>query len=176
MKLKAIHLLNRMERIERDLDEIRTLRSTLQEDREYSSRLRESLQEETLRLKQLQNTLLSQVVHNPPEDLVREISGSAKTAPAPRRGAVATAAPGREPEIILPSGGAKQRSSASIETPPPAAAEKAPEKPRRPIPVKASANSAEASTHSGAPKTTAKAAPAKTKDADEDFPFTFDQG
>ena len=67
MKIKVIHLLRRLERIERDLEELEQLDKSLQDGREYTSRLRDSLVEESLRLKQLKQRILSQVIKNPPD-------------------------------------------------------------------------------------------------------------
>ncbi|MCR9144454.1 MAG: hypothetical protein NXI24_19605 [bacterium] len=115
MKLRAIHLLNRMERIERDLSEISTLRSTLQDDREYTSRLRTSLQDETVRMRELQAKILTQVIQNPPEALAR-IAAADSAAPRPVAVARPALAPEgdaenmlRPPEIIIPAGGGKSK-------------------------------------------------------------------
>jgi hypothetical protein len=102
--LKVIHLLTRLEKIERDLSEIANLQNSLQENRDYAQRLQESLQEEQLRLRELQNRIHSQVVKNPPAELAAALIGApAESAAAPR-----VVAPGRpaaflEPEVILPT-------------------------------------------------------------------------
>ena len=62
MKLKVIHLLRRLERIERDLEELDGMLSSLPMDREYSLRLRDSLIEESSRLKEFKQKILLQRV------------------------------------------------------------------------------------------------------------------
>lgn len=69
MKLKVIHLIRRLERIERDLEELQNLENSLSPDREYASRLYDSMQEEEIRLSNMKNRILSQVVKNPPQNL-----------------------------------------------------------------------------------------------------------
>ncbi|GIX41763.1 MAG: hypothetical protein KatS3mg129_1496 [Leptospiraceae bacterium] len=75
MNLKVIHLIRKIERIERDMEEIQTLLNTLQMDREYSKKLKDSLIEEYHRLKKLRSTILKQIVHIPPnfEDFINEL-------------------------------------------------------------------------------------------------------
>ena len=62
LKLKVIHLLRRLERIERDLEELDGMLSGLPMDREYSLRLRDSLIEESSRLKDFKQKILTQRV------------------------------------------------------------------------------------------------------------------
>lgn len=62
LKLKVIHLLRRLERIERDLEELDGMLSGLPMDREYSIRLRDSLIEESSRLKDFKQKILTQRV------------------------------------------------------------------------------------------------------------------
>lgn len=62
LKLKVIHLLRRLERIERDLEELDDMLSRLPMDREYSLRLRDSLIEESARLKEFKQKILTQRV------------------------------------------------------------------------------------------------------------------
>lgn len=66
MNLRVIHLLRKVERIDRDIEELDALLSTLQMDREYSARLRDSLIEESFRLRQLKQRIHSQVIRIPP--------------------------------------------------------------------------------------------------------------
>lgn len=105
-----------MERIERDLSEISTLRSTLQDDREYTTRLRTSLQDETVRLRELQTKILTQVIHNPPESLLPIAAAQSRPRLPDNKQANSSAsdttanATGnnnqRAPEIIVPGSGA----------------------------------------------------------------------
>lgn len=67
MNIKVIHLIRKLERIERDIEEIKNLISTLQMDREYSAKLKDSLIEEYHRLKNLKKEIFKQVVFIPPE-------------------------------------------------------------------------------------------------------------
>lgn len=66
MNLKVIHLIRKIERIDRDMEEIENFLNTLQMDREYSYKLRDSLIEEFHRLKKLKKDILKQVVYIPP--------------------------------------------------------------------------------------------------------------
>jgi hypothetical protein len=66
MKLKAAHLLRRLERIHRDLEELDDLQKSIREDREYAGRLRNSLVDESIRLNTLRERVLTQVIR-PPE-------------------------------------------------------------------------------------------------------------
>ncbi len=95
MKLKVIHLIRRLERIERDLEELGNLQNTIHEDREYAGRLRDSLVEETLRLKKLRNRLYSQIIKNPPVEALQE-------RPFTEAAAVADGDRASSPEIVLP--------------------------------------------------------------------------
>jgi hypothetical protein len=165
-----------MERIERDLSEIQTLRSTLQDDREYSSRLRHSLQDETVRMRELQSRILSQVILNPPTaltGLVRKRDGQAPATESANIAFVdpdeAPVVPGRAPEIILPANRGNRTADASHATPVktrpgPAASE-----------ATAGAAASDATTGAGGrtPKTGRQDATASK--SDEDFDFTFIQ-
>jgi hypothetical protein len=97
VKLKAIHLLRRLERIDRDLEELQQLQNSIQEDRAYARTLKESLSEEFSRLRQFKSRILTQIITNPPPELSGEES-------APLRTPVST--PGtheiRRPEISIP--------------------------------------------------------------------------
>jgi len=75
INLKVIHLIRKIERIDRDMEEIQTLLNTLQMDREYSKKIKDSLIEEYHRLKQLKSMILKQVIHIPPnfENFVEEV-------------------------------------------------------------------------------------------------------
>lgn len=64
LKLKVIHLIRRLERIERDLEELDQLQTSLHMDREYSRKLKESLLEESVRLKDLRDSILSQRIQD----------------------------------------------------------------------------------------------------------------
>lgn len=103
MALKVIHLLTRLEKIERDLSEIANLQNSLQENRDYAMRLQESLQEEQLRLRELQNRIYSQVVKNPPPELELALVGAPAGIPAARAPAPGPVAAFLEPEVILPT-------------------------------------------------------------------------
>ncbi|MBL8019770.1 MAG: hypothetical protein JNM27_08910 [Leptospirales bacterium] len=65
MKLRAVHLIRHVERVERDLEELRRLEQSLKEDRGYAVRLRDSLIDETMRLEQIKSRIMSQVVKAP---------------------------------------------------------------------------------------------------------------
>ena len=147
-----------MERIERDLNEISGLRATLQDDREYTARLRTSLQDETIRLRELQTKILAQVIHSPPEKLIplagsRPTRAAAEISPATR--GVSDDSVGevlRPPEIIVPatSGAATNRAPAANR----------PAKPKR----AATGEAAKPGANSG-----------NAPDGDESFNFTFIQ-
>lgn len=91
MKLRAIHLIRHLERIERDLEELRKLDSTLKEDRAYAVRLKGSVQDEILRLEQVQHRLLQQVVRAPEEAPRDAVQAQLEAVSQPR------------PEIIIPN-------------------------------------------------------------------------
>lgn len=65
MSLRVVHLLRKTERIDRDLEELDSLLNSLQMDREYSSRLKDSLIDESFRLRQLKQKINSQVIRIP---------------------------------------------------------------------------------------------------------------
>lgn len=65
MSLRVVHLLRKTERIDRDLEELDSLLNSLQMDREYSGRLRDSLVDESFRLRQLKQKINSQVIRIP---------------------------------------------------------------------------------------------------------------
>lgn len=98
MKLRAIHIIRHLERIERDLEELRKLDSTLKGDRPYAARLKGSVQDETIRLEQIKERLLQQVVRAPDETAA---APEVRLPPPERR-------PG--PEIILPDKSQPQKS------------------------------------------------------------------
>ena len=96
MKLRAVHLLRRLDTIDRDLQELETLQERIRNDRIYADRLRSSLAEEAVRLRNLKARILSQVIRNPPAGL--QTQGGL--------GPVVTETdtpPGNKPEIILPT-------------------------------------------------------------------------
>lgn len=159
MALKVIHLLTRLEKIERDLSEIANLQNSLQENRDYAQRLQESLQEEQLRLRELQNRIHSQVVKNPPPELALALAGTlAENSVSVRAAAPGPVAAFLEPEVILPT----ERPVASARKTPPAAA--------APEPV--SGGAAPATTATTPPSGSALTAPSAD---DEDFSFRFIQ-
>lgn len=94
MKLRAVHLLRKLETIERDLLELDTLQDRIRDDRIYADRLRSSLTDEAMRLKGLRTRILSQVIRNPPEMLLNppSVSSLEELVPEGIRG----------PEIIIP--------------------------------------------------------------------------
>ena len=65
MKLRVVHLIRKLDKIDRDLEELGGLRNRIQEDREYAGRLSESVAEETTRLKRLRSKILAQVIRPP---------------------------------------------------------------------------------------------------------------
>ncbi|MBW7858591.1 MAG: hypothetical protein H3C43_09955 [Leptonema sp. (in: Bacteria)] len=65
MNLRVAHLLRKTERIDRDLEELDSLLNSLQMDREYSIRLRDSLIDESFRLRQLKQKINGQVIRIP---------------------------------------------------------------------------------------------------------------
>jgi hypothetical protein len=154
-----------MERIERDLSEISNLRSTLQNDREYTSRLQGSLQDETVRLRELQAKILTQVIQNPPESLERVAAATAparlktqagRTAPSRSMATEEASSDQRAPEIIIPAGKAGGVSPAPRET--------------KPAPARSAKNK-----RGNAAEATDAANPDDDKAADESFNFTFVQ-
>lgn len=160
MALKVIHLLTRLEKIERDLSEIANLQNSLQENRDYAQRLQESLQEEQLRLRELQNRIHSQVVKNPPPELALALAGTPAESSAPVR----SAAPGPvaaflEPEVILPT----ERPAQPVRKPPTA------------TPVAAEAASGAPATNAPTSTPPSDANPTATGAGDEDFSFRFIQ-
>ena len=78
MELKAIHLIRRLERIDRDLEELNNLQMGIREDREYAPRIIDPLMDESIRLKKLKSKILSLIIKNPPENLT---SGPVKSTP-----------------------------------------------------------------------------------------------
>jgi hypothetical protein len=86
VQLKVIHLIRRLDRIRRDIEELERLQSGIREDREYATRIIDPLIEETQRLKKLRNRILSQIIKSPPESLQGGILPES----------------GKKPEVILP--------------------------------------------------------------------------
>lgn len=111
MKIKVIHLLRRVERIDRDLEELDRLRATIQEDRDYADRVRDSLTEEARRLGDLRERILTQVVKDPPVLEEGSSVASAVLPVAPVAAPAGAEAAGPQPEIIVPRKGRPQRSS-----------------------------------------------------------------
>ncbi|MBE7437782.1 MAG: hypothetical protein HS115_04935 [Spirochaetales bacterium] len=70
MVVKAVHLLKSLEQVERDLNELTSLKMTIQSDRKYADRLQTSLKEEEMRLEGLRKKLLSQVVKGSPAPIL----------------------------------------------------------------------------------------------------------
>ena len=91
MQFKAIHLLLRLQKIERDLAELSELQNAVQSDRVYARAVRSSLEEEARHLQRLKKDILAQVVKNPPEFLRQTLVGKKK------------------PELLLPT--SKQKKS-----------------------------------------------------------------
>ena len=114
MKLRAIHLIRHLERIERDLDELRKLDSTLKEDRGYAARLKGSVQDEMVRLEQIQTRLMQQVVRAPEEARRDPVQVQLEAVSQPR------------PEIIIP--GKIQGPARGVRTDKPVKVRKEPEK------------------------------------------------
>lgn len=79
VNLKVVHLLHKLEMIERDLAEITAMQESLKDDRGYAARLRDSLGDEALRLKELQSRIRSQVIRNPPRELQTITPGASQT-------------------------------------------------------------------------------------------------
>ncbi len=100
VKIKVIHLLRRLERIDRDLEELDRLKATIQEDREYAERLRDSLAEESRRLHQLRDRILVQVVLHPPDE--KTWAAVDAVIPAAVAGMPPVVERSREPEVIVP--------------------------------------------------------------------------
>ncbi|MDW7975076.1 MAG: hypothetical protein RMI35_00810 [Leptospiraceae bacterium] len=65
MNLKVIHLIRKLERIERDIEEIQNMLNTLPSDREYFPKLKDSLLDEYHRLNQLKKEIYKQTVYIP---------------------------------------------------------------------------------------------------------------
>lgn len=71
--IKVIHILNHLEKIDRDINEIEQMRNQLQLDRTYTAVVQESLNTEMSRLTKLQNTIGSLIINNPPAHLVLDL-------------------------------------------------------------------------------------------------------
>lgn len=117
MKLKVVHLLRKLDTINRDLEELENLQSVIQEDRIYSGRLRNSLGEEKTRLKKLKSRILSQVIVSPPQESgdhsgSAAINGNGMTARENRGPSAHFQISTSRPEIVLP----RQRGKAGGET------------------------------------------------------------
>lgn len=97
MKLIVAHFLRRLDRIDRDLQEIEKLQASLQTDRDYAGRLKDSLSDEAIRMKKLRGRILSLVVKDPP--------GFEESAPV--SAAVIPSTDTGSAEIILPGKGRK---------------------------------------------------------------------
>ncbi|MBI3396502.1 MAG: hypothetical protein HY042_11745 [Spirochaetia bacterium] len=132
VKLKAAHLLRRLEQIDRDLEELERLRNSIKDDRHYAERIRASLAEEIVRLKELESRILGQVIKNPPEFLARPV-GSREDGyvdepevmlPGRSRGKTAVADEAADRESHKPD--ASEEKSARIKTKPAGAKEKPP--------------------------------------------------
>ena len=122
MKLRAVHLLRRLETIDRDLLELDTLQDRIRDDRIYADRLRSSLVEEALRLRNLKARILSQVIRNPPA-LLQNLADPVHSVIGPERAGTDA----RGPEIILPGrspGAGPERAPTAVQSGAPAAAKK----------------------------------------------------
>ena len=116
MQLKVIHLFNHLQKIERDIAELNTLKSSLQDSRTYTSRIRLALDEERESLQSMEHKILNQVVKNPPPFLKLSESMPQKSKDGNTKKVATTAAQGEgnqtqnhnasswplEPEIIIP--------------------------------------------------------------------------
>ncbi len=91
-------MLRRVERIDRDLEELENIQNSIREDRDYAGRLRESLIDESIRLDNLKGRIFSQIVINPPKNLVESLGG---TSVNPRRSE--TTAQSRSKEFVTES-------------------------------------------------------------------------
>jgi len=116
VKLRAIHLIRHLERIERDLEELRKLDSALKEDRGYAARLRGSVQDESIRLEQIKTWLMQQVVRAPDEAPRDEVQVQLEAVSQPR------------PEIIIPGGTKIQGPARAVRSDKTAKTKKEPEK------------------------------------------------
>jgi len=111
MNLRVIHLLRKVERIDRDVEDLDALLETLQMDREYSARLRDSLVEEAFRLRQLKQRINSQVIRVP-EHFESLLSGTKPTA------TVTVAAAQIAEKVSMPIPSQKSESQAALSTAP----------------------------------------------------------
>lgn len=107
MKLKVVHLLRKLDTIDRDLEELENLQNAIHENRIYSGRLRMSLGEETTRLKKLKSRILSQVIASPPSTSGGDSgsAGQAGNSTSRRKRRIVVDHPesaGSRPEIVLP--------------------------------------------------------------------------
>ncbi|MCB1326194.1 MAG: hypothetical protein H7A21_05285 [Spirochaetales bacterium] len=112
MQLKVIHLLNHLEKINRDLQEIDALQASIKDDRNYSQKVRSSLKEESVRLRRLQAKIETQTVLNAPAEL------ATRSASAPARGpAVTASATAPNPELFVPGKSAPKGPAPTIRKP-----------------------------------------------------------
>ena len=65
MRLKVIHLSNYLQKVERDIEEIHSLKSSLHENRSYAKSINNSLLEEEEKLASLREKILKQVIKVP---------------------------------------------------------------------------------------------------------------
>ncbi len=127
MHLKTIHLSNHLNKIERDIEEMENLATSLKNDRSYASQLHRSLKEETQKLNELREKILAQVIKEPPKFLIEYISttSSQKSRYNPEKDLLENRSKGneyntkdnmvwaQEPTVILP---AKQKLSFESKT------------------------------------------------------------
>ena len=80
MRLRVAHLSNYYRKLERDLEDVRTLQKNMSTDRSYSINLGHSLQEEAERISLLQEKICSQLIKDTPAFLIEELhKGATKT-------------------------------------------------------------------------------------------------
>ncbi|MCB1175141.1 MAG: hypothetical protein KDK39_16320 [Leptospiraceae bacterium] len=115
--IKVIHLLNHLEKIDRDIHELEELRSKLQIDRSYTPRVQESLDTEKKHLQELQGLIAGLPVHSPDPLILRDMEqflgatiGTAAVQPPQR-----TTATERQPklEIIVPAQSSQKQKTGS---------------------------------------------------------------
>ena len=112
MQLKVIHLLNHLEKINRDLQEIDALQASIKDDRNYSQKVRSSLKEESVRLRRLQAKIETQTVLNAPAELATRSASAPAVAPAVT---ASDAAP--NPELFVPGKSAPKGPAPTIRKP-----------------------------------------------------------
>ena len=72
MKLRVVHLIRKLEKIDRDLSELDSLKHKIHLDRHYANSINKSLIDESTRLKSLKSKIFAQVIKEPPELLLEK--------------------------------------------------------------------------------------------------------